>query len=170
MLEMFYPRRYEVSAYVIPYDHYPANGIRGVIFDIDTPLATHDAPAEDPAVALCDPLHQIGMNTCLLSNNKEPRVKMFNAAVHVHYIFKAGKPGVKNYEKAMDIMGTDDVNTFFVGDQLFTDVWGARTAGLYSFLVTPINPNEEIQIVLKRYLEKIVLHSYKKKLAAGGGK
>lgn len=95
---------------------------------------------------------------------------MFNDAVHVNYIYKAGKPGIKNYERAMDKMGTDDVNTFFVGDQLFTDVWGARKAGLYSYLVKPINPREEIQIVLKRYLEKIVLHFYKKKRAAEGGK
>lgn len=95
---------------------------------------------------------------------------MFNDAVHVRYIYKAGKPGVKNYERAMDLMGTDDVNTFFVGDQLFTDVWGARNAGLYSFLVKPINPREEIQIVLKRYLEKIVLHFYKKKLEKEGRK
>lgn len=29
-------------------------------------------------------------------------------------------------------------------------------------LVKPIHPKEEIQIVLKRYLEKIVLHYYKK--------
>ena len=35
MLEMFYPRRYEVSAYVIPYDHYHANGIRGVMTDYE---------------------------------------------------------------------------------------------------------------------------------------
>lgn len=28
----------------------------------------------------------------------------------------------------------------------------------------PIDPKEEIQIVLKRYLEKIVLHFYKKRL------
>ena len=143
---------------------------KGIIFDIDNTLVPHGAPADERSIALFRRLKAIGYECLLLSNNKEPRVKMFNDAVHVHYIFKAGKPGVKNYEKAMDIMGTDDVNTFFVGDQLFTDVWGARNAGLYSFLVKPINPKEEIQIVLKRYLEKIVLHSYKKKLAAGGGK
>ena len=59
-------------------------------------------------------------------------------------------------------MGTNKKNTFFVGDQLFTDVYGANRVGLYSFLVKPIHPKEEIQIVLKRYLEKIVLHFYKK--------
>ena len=57
----------------------------------------------------------------------------------------------------MEIMGTDKENTLFVGDQLFTDVWGAkREPGFIIFLVKPIHPKEEIQIVLKRYLEKIV--------------
>ena len=69
----------------------------------------------------------------------------------------------KRYKKAMEIMGTDDSNTLFVGDQLFTDVWGAKRSGIRNILVKPIHPKEEIQIVLKRYLEKIVLHFYKKK-------
>ena len=63
----------------------------------------------------------------------------------------------ENYKKAMEIMGTNEKNTLFVGDQLFTDVWGAKRVGIYSILVKPIHPKEEIQIVLKRYLEKIVL-------------
>ena len=75
MLEMFYPQRYEVSAYVIPYDHYHAQGIRGVIFDVDNTLVPHDAPADGQARELFRHLHEMGMETCLLSNNKEPRVK-----------------------------------------------------------------------------------------------
>ena len=71
MLEMFYPQRYEVSAYVIPYAHYHAQGIRGVIFDIDNTLVPHDAPADDQARELFRHLHEMGMDTCLLSNNKE---------------------------------------------------------------------------------------------------
>ena len=62
----------------------------------------------------------------------------------------------------MKRMGSDVGNTLFVGDQIFTDVWGANRAGIYSILVKPIHPKEEIQIVLKRYLEKIVLFWYKK--------
>ena len=49
-----------------------------------------------------------------------------------------------------------------MGDQLFTDVYGANRAGIYSILVKPMNPKEEIQIVLKRYLEKPVLYFYKR--------
>ena len=60
-------------------------------------------------------------------------------------------------------MGTDIKNSLFIGDQLFTDVYGANRADMYTILVKPIHPKEEIQIVLKRYLEKIVLWEYKRK-------
>ena len=59
-------------------------------------------------------------------------------------------------------MNTTPENTLFVGDQLFTDVWGANRAGIRSILVKQIAKHEEIQIVLKRKLEKIVLRGYKK--------
>ena len=52
--------------------------------------------------------------------------------------------------------------SIFIGDQLFTDVWGAKRAGIYNILVRPIHPKEEIQIVFKRKLERIVLYFYKK--------
>ena len=78
-------------------------------------------------------------------------------------LYKANKPSIKGYETAMKLMGTDKKNTFFVGDQLFTDVYGANRTGIHSILVTPMNPKEEIQIVIKRYFEKIVLWQYRKK-------
>ena len=64
----------------------------------------------------------------------------------------------------MEKLGTDTGNTIFVGDQIFTDVYGAKRAGIRSILVKPIHPKEEIQIVLKRYLEKIVLYFYRRDL------
>jgi hypothetical protein len=63
----------------------------------------------------------------------------------------------------MERMGTDAEHTLFVGDQIFTDVWGANRAGIYTILVKPIHPKEEIQIVLKRYLERIVLYFYQRR-------
>ena len=60
-------------------------------------------------------------------------------------------------------MGTDIPSTVFIGDQLFTDLWGAKRTGMRNILVEPIDPKEEIQIVLKRILEKIVLSSYRRK-------
>ena len=89
---------------------------------------------------------------------------MFNDVVQVSYIYKAGKPSVKNYIRAMELLGTNRENTLFVGDQIFTDIYGANRAGIRTILVKPIHPKEEIQIVLKRYLEKIVLFFYRRKM------
>lgn len=162
MLKRFYPHNYITSAYVIPFRQLYDSGFRGILFDIDNTLVEHGAPADERCIALFRQLKAIGYRIVLLSNNKEPRVKTFNDAVGVQYIFQAGKPGVKNYRRAMEMMQTNRENTLFVGDQLFTDIWGARKAGLHTYLVQPIHKKEEIQIVFKRYLEKIVLFSYKK--------
>lgn len=163
MLETFYPDNEVDSAYVIPYEELYEKGYRGIIFDIDNTLVPHGAPADERAIALFLRLKQIGYQVMLLSNNKEPRVKMFNDSVKVKYIFKAGKPGRAGYERAMQELGTTRANTVFVGDQLFTDVWGAKRVGIANYLVKPIHPKEEIQIVLKRYLEKVVLYFYHKR-------
>lgn len=162
MFKSFYPDCYMNSTYEIDFDAYYKKGFRGIIFDIDNTLVPHGAPADERSKALFAHLKELGYQVVLLSNNKETRVKMFNDVVKVSYIFKAGKPLVKNYLKAMEMMGTNKENTLFVGDQLFTDVWGAKRTGIQNVLVMPIDKKEEIQIVLKRYLEKIVLASYKR--------
>ena len=167
MLECFYPDVYISSTYQIDFQKYYDSGYRGIIFDIDNTLVPHGAPADTRSIRLIESLKKMDFQILLLSNNKEPRVKMFNDAVHVHYIFKAGKPGRAGYRKAMEQMGTNEKNTLFVGDQLFTDVWGAKKAGIVTYLVKPIHPKEEIQIVLKRYLEKIVLFFYHRSCQSG---
>lgn len=160
MLRRFYPDNEADSAYGIDYQALYEKGYRGVIFDIDNTLVPHGAPADERAIDLFARLRKLGFGTVLLSNNKEPRVKSFADGVGSLYVFKAGKPGAKGYEKAMEMMGTDPADTVFVGDQLFTDVWGAGKLGIVTYLVKPIHPKEEIQIVLKRRLERIVLWCY----------
>ena len=167
MFQRFYPSAYVDSTYEIDFEKLYQDGIRGLIFDIDNTLVPHGAPADERAKAFFEKLKTIGFRCCLLSNNQQPRVEMFNKDVQVDYIFNAHKPSVKNYRKAMEIMGTDTDSTVFIGDQLFTDVYGANRTGIRTFLVKPIHPKEEIQIVLKRYLEKIVLFFYKRQLKKG---
>lgn len=161
MLECFYPDEYMDSTFEIDFEGLYEKGYRGVIFDIDNTLVPHGAPADKRAVQFFKRLEKIGIKPIMLSNNKEPRVKMFCDAVNAPYIFKANKPNPTKYRQAMSVINTNKNNTLFVGDQIFTDVWGANKAELYSILVKPIHPKEEIQIVLKRYLEKIVLYFYK---------
>lgn len=163
MFERFYPDEYMHSTYEIDFKKLFDQGYRGVIFDIDNTLVPHGAKADRRAIEFFATLKEIGFESCLLSNNKQQRVEMFHQDVQVNYIFDARKPSKKNYLKAMELMGTNLDNTLFVGDQLFTDVYGAKRTGIKAILVKPIHPKEEIQIVLKRYLEKIVLYFYQRK-------
>lgn len=162
MLQRFYPDEYVDSTYVIDFEKLYRKGYRGIIFDIDNTLVPHGAPADERAKELFARLKRIGFACCLISNNQRPRVEMFNREIQVHFIENAHKPSRKSYFKAMEQMGTGVSDTLFVGDQLFTDVYGANRAGIYSILVKPIHPKEEIQIVLKRYLERIVLYFYQR--------
>lgn len=163
LFEKFYPVDTAESAYVIDYEKLYEAGIRGLIYDIDNTLVPHGAPADDRARALFARLHKMGFATCLISNNQLPRVAPFAEAVDSPFVEDAHKPSTVNYKKAMEIMGTEVTNTWFIGDQLFTDVYGANRTGIPSMLVSPIHPKEEIQIVLKRKLEKIVLYFYNRK-------
>ena len=160
-MSFLYPGEYIDSTYSIDFDKLYKQGYRGIIFDIDNTLVPHGAPADERAISLFTHLKEIGFSCMLLSNNKEPRVKMFNDAVGVDYIYKAGKPKPSGYKKAMHRLGTTTDNTLFVGDQIFTDIVGANLAGIRTILVKPIHPKEEIQIVLKRFLEKPILAFYK---------
>jgi len=171
MFERFYPDERIGRAWDIDYARLYREGVRGVIFDIDNTLAVHGGPPPDETRRLFLRLRELGMAACLLSNNKEARVRPFAKEIGAAYICKANKPSVKGYEQAMERMGTNRASTVLVGDQLFTDVYGARRAGLRSILTEPIDPHEEIQIVLKRYLERMVLSFYNKKnqTSAPGG-
>lgn len=161
LLQGLYPSFMVKDAYSIEYEKLHRQGIRGILFDIDNTLVKHGAPADERAKCLFSKLQSLGYQYCFLSNNKEERVKSFCEQVGGTYIFHAGKPSTKGYEQGMQKMGTDKENTVFVGDQLFTDIWGANRAGLVSFLVEPIDKKEEIQIVLKRYLEHFVMWLWK---------
>ena len=154
MFKTFYPDEYVASTYVLDFEKMYREGCRGLVFDIDNTLVPHGAAADEAAIQLFARIHDLGMKTMLVSNNGEARVKPFAQQVQTDYIYKAGKPKVEGYNKAMAKMGTDPKHTLFIGDQIFTDVWGANRAGIYTMLTQPVDKStDEIQIVIKRWFE-----------------
>ncbi len=154
MFEKLYPDQAARSVYELEWELLAEKYV-GVIFDIDNTLVPHGTPAQERSIRLFVRLHSLGMQTMLLSNNGEERVKPFAGQVRSEYVYKAGKPARKGYEEAMRRMGTRPENTLFVGDQIFTDVWGANRAGIHSILVDPVDQStDEIQIRIKRWFEK----------------
>ncbi len=157
----FFPSELIQSTYRIDFERLYEEGYRGIIVDIDNTLVPHGAPADEKAIRLFQRLKKIGFECCLVSNNKKPRVEMFNKDIQVHMVWLAHKPLSGGYRTAMQKMGTNLENTLVVGDQIFTDLWGGSFMGLKTIMVMPINPKEEIQIVLKRILERPILWFYR---------
>lgn len=160
MFKKFYPTIYADSAYIVDFQKIYDKGYRVLILDVDNTLVPHGTPADERAVRFFQMVQEIGFKTCIISNNHEPRIKPFAKAVGSAYIFDAGKPSKKGYQKGMKLCGGTTDNTLFMGDQLFTDIWGANRAGIKSILVKPIKKDYEIQIRLKRLAERIVLPFY----------
>lgn len=159
----FFPKRYYDKKEDIPIEEYYRQGYRGILFDIDNTLVPHDEPVDEAARVFIKRMRELGYGICLISNNDEERVRMFAEPLQVDYVYKAWKPGKRGYLEGMQKLGTNTENTLFVGDQIFTDIWGANRAGIFSILLDPINPKEEIQIILKRIPEKLVKWCYRRK-------
>lgn len=162
--DSLYPTQYYESSYIIDYEKLYEKGYRGIIYDLDNTLVPHGAPADERALELMDRLKSIGYTIFFLSNNRKERVEMFNEKIGALYLCKASKPNKRGYLKAAEMMNLDPSKILVVGDQIFTDIWGANMAGMRSCLVMPIDrSSDEIQIVIKRMLEKVVLIPYLKK-------
>ena len=86
MFKMFYPDAWVASTYEIPFEKLYKKGYRGIIFDIDNTLVPHGAPADERAEALFERLKKIGFACALISNNKGPRVQMFNENIHAYTV------------------------------------------------------------------------------------
>lgn len=156
-----FPSEYVRSIYEYDFGKAYSDGMRLVLFDIDNTLVPHGAPADARSIELIDKLKRTGFVLSAVSNNKEPRVKMFCDAAGVPYVCNAGKPGTRGYLEAIGRSGCKTEETIFFGDQIFTDIIGADRAGIHSVLVRPIDRGtDEIQIKLKRFIEKPVITAF----------
>lgn len=137
-----------------------ALGIRAVVLDLDNTLTPWNVPHCPPRVRrwLGD-LEAAGLRLCLVSNNGPERVRSFcaAAALQVPWIAHAGKPRQRAYLRALQHLGCTPAETAAIGDQLFTDVLGARRAGLWAILVPPLGRREFPLTQLMRIPERLWL-------------
>ena len=141
-----------------------SHGVKGIILDVDNTLEPYENPTPgDHVVAWMDSLRACGISLAIVSNNNAERIDLFNSSLGLFAISKGAKPFRKNLLRAMAEMGTDRSNTILMGDQIFTDVWAARNAGIRAILVPPIKDKTDIFTRFKRLLEKPIMRRYRKK-------
>ncbi len=130
-------------------------GIKGVVFDIDNTIAPYEV--ESPTQEMMDyfaSLKDAGIKMAFVSNNKGPRVKLFNEKIGLYYVCKAGKPSPKGVRKCIAHFGLEKNEVMAVGDQIFTDCLAAHRAGIRFAMVKPIQPKESLFFKIKRLFER----------------
>lgn len=115
-------------------------GVRLVLADLDNTLVPYEETLPSPALrAWKDALELHGITLFVVSNSrKSRRCPDFCAALGIGCVRRAGKPKTKGFARAMAENGVTPQECIMVGDQIFTDVWGANNAGIRSILVKPI--------------------------------
>lgn len=132
-------------------------GIRAVICDLDNTLDCHETPTpSEKALIFLHALQNTGFDVCIISNGKQSRVDRYVQGLGIPYIAKAGKPAKRSYMKALKAVKCKPKACAFVGDQIFTDVWGANRLGITTILVEPIKSIENPFFYPKRFLEKLI--------------
>lgn len=160
MFKILYPFEYAESVFQIDYNKLYNLGYRGVIFDIDNTLVHHGEDSTPEIDELFQIIHSAGLKTLLLSNNDEPRVQRFLKNIDSLYICDAQKPNISNYLKAIELLNIKKEEAVLIGDQIFTDIYGANKSGIDNILVKYLRYDNETKIGIRRNLEKIILKLY----------
>jgi len=162
MFRKFYPDYKLKSIEEIDFGIFKEKNIKFVLLDIDNTLVSYTSPlADDRARAFLSKLEESGIKYAFVSNNHKDRVEKFAEEFGAFYVHDSGKPLLFGIKKAMRHLGAKRENTALVGDQVFTDVYAGKRAGLLTFMVEPIEAKETPFFGLKRKMEKIVLKNYK---------
>ena len=157
MFKNFYANAYFNNITDVSPAYLKEKGIQGIILDIDNTLIGHNVPVPDEkTLAHLRFFEAEGLKLCVVSNNSYERVKSFSEKISVKYfVYDALKPRARGYNLASEEMQLPMDKIAAIGDQVFTDVWGARRAGCFAILTKPLHKGGEgFFIALKRLLEK----------------
>lgn len=163
MFEKFYPDKKFASIKEITPDFFEENNIKFAILDIDNTLVSYTKPvADENARAFLSMLSRAGISYAFVSNNHKARVEKFASEFGAFFVHDSGKPFLFGIKKAMRKLGAKKENTVLIGDQVFTDVYAGKRAGILTVMVDPIEAKETPFFGFKRRMERIVLKNYGK--------
>lgn len=133
-------------------------GIKAVLLDRDNTIVPRDTKVCPPAAKQwIEELKEAGIIVMFISNNWAKNVRIEAEKFGTQWISKALKPLPFVYWIALRRLGVSRKDTVMIGDQLFTDILGAKLAGIPSILVAPQTETDLFHTVQLRKLEQIVL-------------
>lgn len=130
-----------------------SRGIDFLMMDFDNTIVpyTTSEPTEE-MLRWLTAMQTSGVRLCIVSNTKKPRVRVFCEKYGIDYVMHAKKPFHRGIHECLERFSLRKEQAALVGDQIFTDVLGANTAGLTSILIPAIH-NHNILLKLRHAAE-----------------
>ncbi len=139
-------------------------GIKALILDIDNTLAPYEeAEPNERVIAWFESLRAAGIRAVFVSNNRLPRVELFNKTIGIPFYAKGKKPKTTYTRRALADMQAAREETALMGDQIFTDVWAGKRLGVRTILVPPIRDKRDPFTRFKRLLERPVMRYFRRR-------
>ncbi len=157
-LKAITPDAYYSDVYTIDYTALKKQNIDTILFDIDNTLAkVDDLNIPKETQKLIQDLKAMNFKILLISNNYKSRVMPFAKALDLKVLADAGKPAKEAYTKALNILDSNIQSTVAIGDQILTDVVGAKKYGIKAILVDQLSTENNIKTGLAQKLQKPML-------------
>lgn len=164
MYKLFLPSEFVTSVFEITPEKLQKLGIRGLITDLDNTLIEWNREDATEEIAQWMKLmRDAGIQIIIASNNKEARVKRFAEPLNIPYIYRAKKPLGHAYLAALKQLNLKNNEVAMIGDQLLTDILGAKRLNLYTFLVRPVAESDGFVTLFNRFIERRVFNTLKRK-------
>lgn len=138
-------------------------GIRLLMMDFDNTIVPYTTSTPTPYLRYwleCMKLSDIEI--CVVSNSKRDRVKIFCERYGIDCITHAKKPFHRGIRECLQKYGIPKEACALVGDQIYTDTLGAKTAGIRAILVRAID-NHNIWLKLRHVAELPFISMAKKR-------
>ena len=151
--------RYVTSVDRIDVDELVDEGVRCVLVDRDNTLVPRDTKVAPPEVLeWIGQLHEVGISTCMVSNNFHTNAVCTSAAeLGCKVVHHAMKPAPVAVKHALSTMGVRASEAVMVGDQLFTDMIAGNLAGVRTILVRPQSQTDLWYTLILRKVEHFFL-------------
>jgi len=156
-VDMLRPDGHAASLIDVASDRLWNRGWRGIVLDLDnTCCAYHRPELADGVAAWVAGAHARGFRIVMVSNNFSERVAAVGAQLGVATVPNALKPLPFGFLRALRLLGTRRSETVVIGDQVFTDVLGAKLLGLHTVLTEPLVAHDFPLTRVLRFLERLV--------------
>jgi HAD superfamily phosphatase (TIGR01668 family) len=142
----------------ISIDHLRERGVRGAILDLDNTLVGYRANgASEATIAWLARARESGLQLVILTNNRTQWAAQIARSLDLPFITDARKPAPSAFRRALERIDVPKADAIAIGDQFFTDVLGARLAGLNVILVDPLAAGDPWNTRWLRVLERWIL-------------